>query len=1089
MYPFFDLVIAPLLEAASARRVLEIGALRGETTTLLLDQLGPDSELHVIDPAPQFDPTEHEQAFPGRYVFHRETSHAVLPKLPALDAALIDGDHNWHTVHEELRLLAANAEAAGGPLPLLIMHDVLWPYGRRDLYYAPERIPPEYRQPYERAGMRPGESDLLAGGRCEPHPAQRVRRRGERNGVMTALDDFVASYPHPLRVLVLPIYFGLAIVVDERRLQGNDRLSEFLQRFEVGETAAALLELGESLRLQGMVNEHNAVFGEGARRDRAAARYLQLLKGALSNEHYLEYEVRLEYLAKCIANGEAPEAKKLRDPAFHLRSTLAPLKDTRRQGTLRSIAPEMVSFPATAMGRIALDHLEKCLEVIRAERVAGDLVACGVGRGGPAILMRGFLEAHELPGTRVWVADRFLNPESAPGADDETADLNMVRDAFERFGLLDDRVLFLQGEYAANVAKLDAQKIALLRIGAQADAEAVLRALYGRLAVGGFVVVEDSDAGRVESLRALAGASETLERVGSTGYAWRKLAEPAADAVAAPESAEAGIARPPIPAPGEPCDLSVLVVVHNMSRVAKRTLHSLTREYQRGVDELDYEVIVIENGSEPSQALGSELVESFGENFRYLDLGEESTPSPTHALNRGLEIARGRAIAFMIDGAHVLTPGVLSYAMEGMELYRPAVVATQQWYVGPGQQVDTTAEGYDEEYEDLLFDHVDWPADGYRMFEIGHFIGVRDWFDGMWESNCLFVPRELLEQVGALDESFSIPGGGFVNLDLFERVIASPGVTLVSILGEATFHQVHGGTTTNEADSMRRFELLGAYQRQYTALRGKPFRADAPFHYVGSLSQSARRTRPRRMGAEAFTDTAHQIAADDRPDKPAPLPAELQSEFTEAYWRSFRWQRTRWMGRTVPRCPADLLAYSEIISEFRPDWIVDLQWEEPSAAVFLASICELVGHGRVLAVGPNAASLGQGERLETINGDPTAPETVAAVRETVGESRGMLVIGQAKTDKVVDSFDLFSPLVSVGSTVIFEGTVMNGHPVWPGHGEGPAEAVARIVGRYHDFAQDPRMLRLAPTFNPHGYLTRRPAATGGEAPEDEVPTV
>ena len=88
--------------------------------------------------------------------------------------------------------------------------------------------------------------------------------------------------------------------------------------------------------------------------------------------------------------------------------------------------------------------------------------------------------------------------------------------------------------------------------------------------------------------------------------------------------------------------------------------------------------------------------------------------------------------------------------------------------------------------------------DGYRLFEIGHFIGDRDWFDGIIESNCLFVPRKLLEQVGGFDESFSMPGGGYANLDLFERLgdvaRTSPWST---ILGEGTFHQVHGGTTTN----------------------------------------------------------------------------------------------------------------------------------------------------------------------------------------------------------------------------------------------------------------------------------------------------
>ena len=47
---------------------------------------------------------------------------------------------------------------------------------------------------------------------------------GPRNGVMTALDDFLAEHDRPLRRVVLPIYFGLAIVVEEERLARQPEL-------------------------------------------------------------------------------------------------------------------------------------------------------------------------------------------------------------------------------------------------------------------------------------------------------------------------------------------------------------------------------------------------------------------------------------------------------------------------------------------------------------------------------------------------------------------------------------------------------------------------------------------------------------------------------------------------------------------------------------------------------------------------------------------------------------------------------------------------------------------------------------------------
>ena len=75
----------------------------------------------------------------------RETSHDALARDRAPDAIIIDGDHNYWTLSEELRLI--DERAPGGELPLLLFHDVGWPHARRDTYYAPERIPEEHRQP------------------------------------------------------------------------------------------------------------------------------------------------------------------------------------------------------------------------------------------------------------------------------------------------------------------------------------------------------------------------------------------------------------------------------------------------------------------------------------------------------------------------------------------------------------------------------------------------------------------------------------------------------------------------------------------------------------------------------------------------------------------------------------------------------------------------------------------------------------------------------------------------------------------------------------------------------------------------------
>ncbi len=1070
----WNTIVEPVLTASGAKRVVEIGALRGETTVRLLDLLGPQSELHVIDPLPIFDPEEHSRRFPGRYIFHRDISHNVLPGLPAVDAALVDGDHNWFTVYHELRFLREAAEAEGRPMPLLVMHDVGWPYGRRDLYYEPDRIPEEFRQPYARRALLPGRRELSDGGGMNPHLANALEEGGPRNGVMTALEDFVAEHDGSLRVVVLPLYFGLAIVAAEELLAARPQLGEVLDRLESVAGRYELIELGESIRIDEQVQYHNLHHAPNRQFDGAPSRYLDLVKAAVLDEHYLENELRIQHLLACVAGTESLSLRGLRDPGRYLTKDVRRLEQARRAGELPtgSVNGDVQDALAlTQVGRTRLDHLERCLDTLREAAVEGDVVDCGTGRGGTAIFLAAYLAGHELFGRRLWVADRF-GGGAAPDEDSPpwfSPDLNTVREGFERFDVLDDRVRFLQGAPSETLAAAPIDDIALLRVDRQDPEEvsAILRAVYDKVRPGGFVVIDDygstACADAVEAFRSERGVQGELERIDGSAACWRK------------SEGETPRATPPRrPAATRDLSLSVVVVFHNMRREAARTLHSLSRSYQRDIDDLDYEVIAIENGSAADGRLGEDFVRSFGPEFSYLDLAGDASPSPANALNHGLELARGRSVAVMIDGAHVLTPGALHFGMLGLSTYAPAVVSTQQWYVGPGEQNETVPKGYDEGFEDRLFEQIEWPVDGYRLFDIGHFIGGRDWFDGQWESNCIFVPRSLLDQVGAMDHSFNAPGGGFANLDFFERMTTSPRITLVTILGEGSFHQVHGGTTTNAPDSTERRDLLESYGEQYAEIRGRVFKSPAKVvHYVGALPESARRTKPRRMGAPVYFKLAHVEGTDGRPANPIPVPEELRTSFVDAFWRSKEWQQTPWLGRWTAKPPTDLMAYQELVARVRPDWIVETGTGGGGRAFFLATICDLIDHGRVISIDDYPVpSLAEHPRIEYLRRDPADAEAVAAVRELVGERpHALLILGADKLSRLRPLYEQYGPLVPLGSYVVLEDTILTGHPVWTGFGPGPREAARQIVDG-GEFERDLAMERYALTFNPGGFLKR-----------------
>ena len=1093
MFPLWDVAIAPVLRAAGARKVVEIGALRGETTVRMLDDLGPDAELHVIDPVPAFDPTRHAERFAGRYHFHEALSLEVLPTLEPMDAALVDGDHNWYTVYNELRELAAGARRGGMPFPVTVLHDVLWPYGRRDLYYDPSNIPAEFRQPYSEGGMRPGVSELVGNdGLNSLRHAHALHEGGPRNGVMTGIEDFVAEHPEPLRLVVLPLYYGLAFLVEESRLEAQPEVAAVLDHLQGPDGREALLGVAEDTRLRAMLYQHADNARHTTQIGRLRGRYLRTVKSSLLDEHYIDHEVRFLRLADHISGRQKIVVDALRDPARYDQETYRRLQ-RERSGPAGADPAKPESFvPYTAMGRPQLDALQDLLDTVRTAKVPGDLVECGTGRGGGAIFLRAYLDAFDIGDRTVWVADSFRaarRGRRAPELPTEgvagfQADLNLVRDGFERFGLLDDQVRFLQGPSAKTLPRSGIDAIALLRLGPSVDDPTeVLERLHDRVSPGGFVVVAGAHVDAAEAFRRVRGITAPLTEVGGSAVAWQRTAAdaPAPEAVAAPAVVEPlGSAAHPVLAPEAPADavdVTVVVVFYNMRREAERTLRSLSRAYQEGIADLTYEVIAVENGSSPDQRLGADFVTRFGPEFRYIDLGDTAHPSPVAALNRGIAEGRGRSFALMIDGAHVVTPGVLRFGAAALGTYGPnAIVATQQWYVGPGQQGHAMAHGYDEKVEDGLFDTIAWPSNGYRLFEIGHFIGDRDWFDGVWESNCLFVSRAQLSQVGGFDENFDMAGGGYANLEIYERLGSSPDVTVCSMIGEASFHQTHGGTTTNQPDHGERRSRVFGYSEHYAELRGRAFKGPGkPIHLVGRINnEAARRTKSRRLSSKTFLEAVAPGGVDGPPVEPVPVPDELVWAFTEAVWRNMAWRDAHWLGRPIDTPPTDLLAYQELIADLRPDWVVETAAGESSRAFFLASVCDLVGHGRVLTVNPTPGDEPPTHaRLEHLVAEPTEAATVDRVKELVGDGSAVVILGsRAGRHDTFRAFEAYAPLVPVGSVVVVTDTIVNGHPVWPGFGPGPAEGVKQVLTRHGDFVADPDLQKYSLTFNPGGYLRR-----------------
>ncbi len=273
-----------------------------------------------------------------------------------------------------------------------------------------------------------------------------------------------------------------------------------------------------------------------------ADRYLSLLKKIILNEIYLQDEERLYYLRRCLEKADIFDYRVLHDIAAARPETHREFLRSREIGQFPYRKIGNSGFQHSMIGRIRLDSLHRCLEAVCSENIAGDLIECGVWRGGAAIFMQGFLKAHGIAGRRVILADSFEGLPSSGEPDDPSltpdsfpelaVKLETVIDNFIAYDLWDENVVTLRGWFSDTLPTCDIESIALLRADGDlyTSTTDILENLYDRVSPGGFIVVDDygvlpSCARAVrEFFERRDEAMPAVEQIDWSGVYWRKRA-------------------------------------------------------------------------------------------------------------------------------------------------------------------------------------------------------------------------------------------------------------------------------------------------------------------------------------------------------------------------------------------------------------------------------------------------------------------------------------------------------------------------------------------------------------------------------------
>ncbi|CBL43700.1 conserved hypothetical protein [gamma proteobacterium HdN1] len=268
--------------------------------------------------------------------------------------------------------------------------------------------------------------------------------------------------------------------------------------------------------------------------------------------------------------------------------------------------------------------------------------------------------------------------------------------------------------------------------------------------------------------------------------------------------------------------LSIIVIVYDMPRQAMNTLMSLSAGYQLGVDATQYEVIVVENSS--ANLIPPTEIRSLPSNFQYY-CRDNLGVSPASAINFAALNARGKYLGLMIDGARMVSPGVIRNVLMAFRANENALVVVPGYHLGHQEQQYHLTHAYTEASEIALLESIAWPKHPYRLFEIAVWSGANShgFFHPFMESNCLFMPFGVFDALGRADERFQCPGGGMLNLDIYRRAALHLDTELFMLAGEGSFHQLHGGVTTSEV--VDRKAILRRQLDEYATIRDTPFRS------------------------------------------------------------------------------------------------------------------------------------------------------------------------------------------------------------------------------------------------------------------------
>ena len=205
-------------------------------------------------------------------------------------------------------------------------------------------------------------------------------------------------------------------------------------------------------------------------------------------------------------------------------------------------------------------------------------------------------------------------------------------------------------------------------------------------------------------------------------------------------------------------------------------------------------------------------------------------------------------------------------------------------------------------------------------------------------------------------------------------------------------------------------------------------------------------------------------------------------EYHKWYYNTFVWKKTKWLGIDTWKSVSDMWTYQEILSELKPSLIIEFGSNRGGSALFFAHVMQRLGHPfKVLSVDINHTVLDPAvvddPDILFVESSSVAPEIAEQIRRLKAEFPGKvfaILDSDHSKDHVLKEMKLLRPILAGGDYLVVEDSNINGHPVLPGWGPGPYEAIEAYEREFpNDYTHDvAREQKFGFTFATYGFLIR-----------------